>query len=123
MRKLGFLAVAAGLAACTTTPTEAPPTSYSSAIEALSVYYRSIPASALPQGPTLLKPDPDKALTRIVFASCNDEELPDPALMSIAQEDADLFLFIGDNVYGDRDGRNYANADAELVELRETGRL
>lgn len=121
MRKLGYLTAASLLAACsTTTPSSAPSASYSSAAEALNVYYRSVPVSELPQGPAITKPDPDKALTRIVFASCNDEEQPDPALMSIANEDADLFLFIGDNVYGDRDGRDYANADAELAELRES---
>ena len=118
MRTMGFLAAIAGLAACTTST--APPADYSSALEALDVYYRSIPVSELPSGPKLMKPDPDKALTRIIVASCNDEEQPDPALMSIANEDADLFLFIGDNVYGDRDGRNYANADVELEELRES---
>lgn len=107
------------LVSCATSPS--PPTpDYANAVDALNVYYRAIPESELPTGPTLIKLDEDKALTRVVFASCNDEELPNPALVSISKEEADLFLFIGDNVYGDRDGRGYANADVELEELRES---
>ncbi|MAK60987.1 MAG: alkaline phosphatase [Ponticaulis sp.] len=123
MKSIAALMLSASvLVGCTTTvttsSTDAP--NFSSAVEALNVYYRSVPVSELPAGPSFLPLDTGKALTRIIVGSCNDEEVPDPAMFSIAKEDADLFLFIGDNVYGDRDGRNYANADAELVELRES---
>jgi len=121
MKHIASLLLSTGLlAACTSTAPSTPETSsYGSAIEALNVYYRSIPASELPAGPELKELDLSKPLTRIMVASCNDEEKPDPALASIAREDADLFLFIGDNVYGDMDGRSYVSFDVELAELRE----
>ena len=111
---------AAGLAACSTQTTMPASIAPQSAEEALRGYYTSIPASELPRGPEILPLNTSEALTRVIVASCNDEELPNPALASIAREDADVFLYIGDNVYGDRDGRNYANADFELEELRES---
>ena len=61
----------------------------------------------------------NETLTSILLASCNDEELDSPTLAQLVREDADLFLMIGDNVYGDRDGRDYANNQPELDELRE----
>lgn len=92
-----------------------------SAIEALSAYYATIPASALPRAPEgAAMPAADQALTRILVGSCNDEEQASPALASLSGQEADLFLMIGDNVYGDRDGRSYENNDADLTELRES---
>lgn len=86
---------------------------------ALERYYDTIPDSALPvapAGPAL--PAADTVLTRILVASCNDEEKPSPALAHLATEAADLLLMLGDNVYGDKDGPAYINNDADLVELR-----
>ncbi len=40
-------------------------------------------------------------LTHIGFGSCLDQERPQPILDRIVDEDFDLFLFLGDNVYGD----------------------
>lgn len=92
-----------------------------SAVEALNRYYETIPASELPQGPEGVPlPANDAVLSRILLASCHDEELADPTLAHMATEEADLFLMIGDNVYGDRDGRDYAINQPELDELRES---
>ncbi len=92
-----------------------------SAQEALGLYYATIPDSELPRAPIGASfPTEDQVLTRILLASCNDEEQESPALSQIAKEDADLFLMVGDNVYGDRDGRSYTNNDADLMELRES---
>ncbi len=88
--------------------------------KALTDYYAGFPDSALPVGPELQTVNASLPLTRIILASCNDEERDSPALRSIATEDADLMLFIGDNVYGDMDGRSYANYDLDLEELRES---
>ncbi|HBJ91589.1 alkaline phosphatase D family protein [Ponticaulis sp.] len=122
MKHIGVSLIAlAALGACATqTATSPAAVSPQSAEEALSVYYRAIPTSELPSGPEILPLSTSEALTRVIVASCNDEEQPNPAMARIAEEDADLFLFIGDNVYGDRDGRNYANADFELAELHES---
>ncbi|GAB5457159.1 MAG: hypothetical protein Hens3KO_01890 [Henriciella sp.] len=114
-----------GLGACTTevanvTSIFAPKPD--SAQEALDLYYDTIPDTALPVAPVgLALPTEETVLSRILLASCLDEEKPQSdALMSIAGEEADLFLMVGDNVYGDRDGPAYVNNDADLLELRES---
>lgn len=125
MKRLISLAVLAGLAACQvpgpiTIPglTRAP----QSADEALEAYYRTLPEDFYPRAPQGVPlPASDAVLTRILVGSCLDEEKGDSAaLRSVAAEEADLFLMIGDNVYGDRDGMAYANNQAELDELRES---
>lgn len=93
-----------------------------SAQEALEYYYDTIPNSSLPKAPEG-KPLParDAVISKVLLGSCLDEEKgPSSALMSLAQEDADLFLMVGDNVYGDRDGMAYTNNEADLDELRES---
>ena len=88
---------------------------------ALDLYYNTIPDSALPKAPAGAPlPGADAVLSRILLASCIDEEREAPALMTMAGEDADLLLLVGDNVYGDRDGPAYVSNDVELEELRES---
>jgi len=54
-------------------------------------------------------------LTRIAFGSCADEEKPQPIWDAILAYRPQLFVFAGDNVYGDvRNGRNVP--DAELIQ-------
>ncbi len=130
--KPGFLTAAllavSGCAAQSVTETrtvetiiELPATPPASAVDALAAYYDAIPASELPRAPQGAPlPGADAVVTRILVGSCNTEEQPSPALAHIAQEEADLFLMVGDNVYGDRDGRYYANNEADLDELRES---
>ncbi|MEO0983243.1 MAG: alkaline phosphatase D family protein [Pseudomonadota bacterium] len=110
------------LAGCATAPAGSPPVAApSSAVEALQAYYDTIPDSALPRAPAgASMPADDAVITRILVGSCNDEERESPVLGQIAEESADLFLMIGDNVYGDRDGRLYANNETDLDELRES---
>ena len=47
-------------------------------------------------------PDQSQPLTRIAFGSCADEEIAQPIWQQIAADDPDLFLFLGDNVYADK---------------------
>jgi alkaline phosphatase D len=54
----------------------------------------------------------DVPLTRIAFGSCADEELPQPIWDAVIDYKPEVFLFAGDNVYGDV-------TSAELTELRE----
>ncbi|MBO6689913.1 MAG: alkaline phosphatase family protein [Henriciella sp.] len=93
-----------------------------SAEQALELYYDTIPNSALPSaGAGAAMPSAEAVLTTILIGSCLDEEKgPSAAMTSIANEQADLFLMVGDNVYGDRDGRGYVNNQADLDELRES---
>lgn len=44
---------------------------------------------------------PDSVLTRIAFGSCMEETLPVPALRGVLATQPDLFLAMGDNLYGD----------------------
>ena len=62
----------------------------------------------------------DIPLKRILIGSCNDEEKKSNSLSAVSREDADLFLMVGDNVYGDVDRGNYQDgSDPELTELRD----
>ena len=126
MKKFLSIAVVATLAACQSTgPISIPGITRApdSAEDALEAYYRTLPDDFYPVAPVgLALPSEDQALTRILVASCFNEEVPEAsgAMQSIAAEPADLFLMIGDNVYGDRDGNNYVNNQADLDELRES---
>lgn len=42
-----------------------------------------------------------RAITRIAFGSCNREDLPQPLWPEIAAQDPQLFIWLGDNIYGD----------------------
>ncbi len=90
--------------------------------DALDSYYDTIPDSTLPKAPAGMSlPASDTVLTKILVGSCLDEEKgPSAALMSLPTEDADLFLMVGDNVYGDRDGRGYVNNQPLLDEVQES---
>ncbi len=61
-----------------------------------------------------------EALSRIAFGSCADEEKPQPIWDAVLAYRPDLFIFAGDNVYGDiSQGR--ALPDAELLDgLRDS---
>lgn len=54
-------------------------------------------------------------LTRIAFGSCNHQSAPQHMWAQIAAQNPQLFLMIGDNVYGD----NGWDADAGLESLRK----
>ena len=90
--------------------------------DALELYYDTVPDAALPKAPEGLPlPGSDTVITKVLLGSCLDEEKgPSKALMSLPGENADLFLMVGDNVYGDRDGRAYTNNQADLDELKES---
>ena len=126
MKKLLGLAALIGLAACEATgPIKIPgltPAAPESADEALEAYYRTLPEDFFPVAPAgKALPAEDAVLSEILIGSCLDEEKGESAaMMSIAKEGADLFLMVGDNVYGDRDGFAYRNNEAELDELRES---
>ena len=57
---------------------------------------------------------PATTLTRIAFGSCNHQNAPQHMWAQIASANPQLFLMIGDNVYGD----NGWDADAALESLR-----
>ena len=65
-------------------------------------------------GPFLPMPGPDIRISRIAIGSCSGSERPIPILSRIAEERPDLYVYAGDNVYGDA----RAN-DPALPELRK----
>lgn len=83
-------------------------------VEALAPYYAQLDyvAPVAPEGPAL--PGMDAAITSIAFGSCNTAQREIPILATIAGESHDLFMYVGDNVYGDARAYN-----ADLPELRE----
>ena len=93
-----------------------------SAEAALELYYRTLPEDFFPRAPRgVALPGDQDVLTRILVGSCFNEETPDGTAMStVAAQEADLFLMIGDNVYGDMNGRSYMSNQAVLDELRES---
>jgi alkaline phosphatase D len=72
---------------------------------ATALYALAAPAPVSAQAPD------GGPLTRIAFGSCADEEKPQPIWKAILAYQPELFLFTGDNVYGDvRDGKNVPEA-------------
>jgi len=68
-------------------------------------------------GPAAAQQDPP--VSRIAFGSCADEEKPQPLWDAVLAYRPDLFVFTGDNVYGDvHRGRDVAEGEV-LAELRE----
>ncbi len=49
------------------------------------------------------KPDLNTRITRIAFGSCAHQDHPQPIWNAINQDRPELFLFLGDNIYGDTD--------------------
>lgn len=74
-----------------------------SAEDLLEPFYAALIAK---EGLPVAPPSPELAasttLTRIAFGSCNQQDNPQHMWAHIAAMDPQAFLFIGDNVYGDR---------------------
>ncbi|BDI60572.1 alkaline phosphatase D family protein [Qipengyuania nanhaisediminis] len=82
----------------------------------LGLYYDKLESRIdLPVAPPNVSLAPETVLTRIAFGSCNHQLRSQDHWATIAASDPDLFLFIGDNNYGDQ---NWAG-DAMLTTLRE----
>jgi alkaline phosphatase D len=71
-----------------------------------------MPASAQTQQP----------LSRIAFGSCAQQWLPQPIWRTIAAKEPDLFLFLGDAIYGDWDGKEVFNPTPDTLK-RDWDRL
>lgn len=59
-------------------------------------------------------------IRRIAFGSCLDQDLPQPIWEPILESRPDLFIFAGDNIYGDRPGgqaRDMARLKAQYERL------
>jgi len=72
----------------------------------------------------------DTSLTRILFGSCIKQENPIPIFEAILTQEPELFLFLGDNIYGDTDDMEVMRAkyktlgaDPGFIKLRESATL
>lgn len=89
---------------------EAPPRTV---LEALRPFYDQLELDHPTAGPSASR-DPALALTRIAFGSCHDPEREGMEILErVAADNPDLFIYTGDNVYGDA-----WSFDATLPELR-----
>jgi len=71
--------------------------------------------------PMASKPlDTSAALTRIAFGSCLSEEEDQNIWNIIGEENSDLFLFIGDNVYGDSYYKDEEFKDPTMPKMRRS---
>ncbi len=86
----------------------------------------TVPAASSPLSDTGVTPmssaklDGSKALTRIAFGSCLNETRDQKIWNTIAADDPDLFLFIGDNVYGDTYKSDPRWPDPTMPKMRES---
>jgi alkaline phosphatase D len=94
MKPILFAPAAALLAAgCVSVPPQSPQ-------EALRAYYANL-EEPLPAAPPGARLDRSRAVTRIAFGSCVNQDRHQNFWAPIAAKNPDLFLLIGDNVYGD----------------------
>ena len=74
-----------------------------------------------------IQPEPaGPEITRIAFGSCMKQDKAQPIWTTIGKREPDLFLMIGDNVYGDtedmdklREKYNMLGANPEFADFRE----
>ncbi len=58
--------------------------------------------------------DRDQSLTRIAFGSCAHEEQPQPIWDSVLKTESELFIFMGDNVYGDVENDRFVDLAVDM---------
>ena len=82
----------------------------------LEAYYDKLEQRIdLPVAPANASLSPNATITRLAFGSCNHQSRSQHMWAQIAATNPDMFLFIGDNNYGD----NGWNGDAALTSLRD----
>ena len=61
----------------------------------------------------------DKLPTRIAFGSCANQYRPMPVLDQVVALDPDLFIFLGDNIYGDTEDMDILQEKYQILADRE----
>ncbi|MDH3699641.1 MAG: hypothetical protein OEQ81_13340, partial [Flavobacteriaceae bacterium] len=59
-------------------------------------------------------------ITKIAFGSCGREFQPLPVLNNVIQHDPDLFIFLGDNIYGDTHSMDTLNMKYQQLGNKES---
>jgi alkaline phosphatase D len=63
----------------------------------------SLVVAQAPLGPPEADPQVNGPISRIAFGSCQTQDEPLPILNTVLQWDPELFIYLGDNIYGDTD--------------------
>ncbi|MEX0792636.1 MAG: alkaline phosphatase D family protein [Pirellulaceae bacterium] len=71
----------------------------------------------LAEGQTPVKPVAEVTglPTRIAFGSCGKQDKPQPALRQVVGQKPDLFIYLGDNIYGDTRDMNVLKAKYDML--------
>ncbi|MEO0651899.1 MAG: alkaline phosphatase D family protein, partial [Planctomycetota bacterium] len=80
--------------------------------------HHALPMTALeaPRGEFAERvPAAPRPLERIAFGSCNDQRQPTPLWDAVVEAEPELFLFLGDNVYGDTTDMDHLRAQYALL--------
>src|SRR4051812_499979 len=88
-----------------TNPPHLPPPPETPAMRRLSLAFVAAALGALTQlrSPAADFPDSPRVLSRIAFGSCASQERPQPIWDAVVAQKPDLFVLLGDNIYGDTD--------------------
>ncbi len=121
MRRISlFAATATAIAAVASIPLSAEHQVELSSEDLLAPYYAKLQSEIeLPVAPANASIAPDTVITRLAFGSCNHQSRSQHMWAQIAATNPELFLFIGDNNYGDQ----MWAGDASLATLREAYRV
>ena len=73
-----------------------------------------------PRLPPAAAPEVNPLISRIAFGSCANQDDPQPILRTVLEWEPDLFVYLGDNIYGDtRDMQLLAEKYAKLGRRKE----
>ncbi len=108
--RIGTIGLCLCLAACTGVSQQKPQNTF----ETLDQYYASLDIDLPKAPPGLAEPAADTLITKIAMGSCQASWKPIPILDAVIKEEAQLFLYLGDNVYGDT-----RRGNADLPNLRQ----
>ncbi|MEL7216957.1 MAG: alkaline phosphatase D family protein [Pseudomonadota bacterium] len=116
MRRISlFVVTASAVSAAVAIPVAAEHEVELSSEDLLAPYYAKLQSEIeLPVAPANASIAPDTVITRLAFGSCNHQSRSQHMWAQIAATDPELFLFIGDNNYGDQ----MWAGDASLATLR-----
>ena len=71
------------------------------AVGTLAVLQSNASESVLPVQTLMRRPPADTLPSRIAFGSCANQDQPQPIWDAVLEADPELFIFLGDNIYGD----------------------
>lgn len=66
-------------------------------------------------GSAIVRLDTTRLPARIAFGSCADQNRPQPILQQVVARQPDLFIYLGDNIYGDTEDLSVLQAKYQLL--------